>query len=122
MPVDDHVPASQLTTVASDVDVQAAVTRWPGPAVEQAEHIGFTSPLVEKKEPLVHTHAVKTEFGAELALQDVQEFVCEPKTEYVPAAQLTTTVSDVEVQGVVTRWPGPAVEQAEHVGFGSAPV
>ena len=57
-----------------------------------------------------------------MALQDVHEDVCEPKTEYVPAPQLTTTASDVGVQGVVTRWPGLAVEQAEHVGFGSAPV
>ena len=70
----------------------------------------------------MHTQAVKPGFGAELALQDVQEFVCEPKTEYVPAAQLSTTALDVELQGVVTRWPGPAVEQAEQVGFGSGPV
>ena len=70
----------------------------------------------------MHTHAVKPGFGAELALQDVHELVCEPKTEYVPAAQVSTIALDVEVQGVVMRWPGPAVEQAEHVGFGSAPV
>ena len=57
-----------------------------------------------------------------MALQDVHELVCEPKTEYVPAAQLSTTALDVEVQGVVTRWPGPAVEQAEHVGSASVPV
>ena len=57
-----------------------------------------------------------------MALQDVHELVCEPKTEYVPAAQVSTIALDVEVQGVVMRWPGPAVEQAEHVGFGSVPV
>ena len=71
----------------------------------------------------MHTHAVKPALGAELALQGVHALVCEPAAEYVPAAQLTTTVSDVEVQGVVTRWPGPAVEQAEQVaGFASVPV
>ena len=43
VPVDDHVPAAQLSTVASVVDVQATVTRWPGPAVKQAEHVGFGS-------------------------------------------------------------------------------
>ena len=70
----------------------------------------------------MHTHAVKPGFGAELALQDVHAFVCEPKTEYVPAAQLSTAALDVEVQGVVTRWPAPAVEQAVQVGFAFAPV
>ena len=42
-------------------------------------------------------------------------FDCVPATEYVPAAQLTTTASAVALQAVVTRWPGPAVEQAVHV-------
>ncbi len=70
----------------------------------------------------MHTHAVKPAFGAELALQDMHELVCVPATENVPAAQLSTTALDVEVQGVVMRWPEPAVEQAEQVGFAFAPV
>ena len=70
----------------------------------------------------MHTHAVKRTLGAELALQAVHAFVCEPEAEYVPAAQLATVASAVGVQAAVTRWPGPAVEQAEHVGFASAPV
>ena len=40
--------------------------------------------------------------------------VCEPEAEYVPAAQLATDASTVGVQAAVTRWPGPAVEQAAH--------
>ena len=62
----------------------------------------------------MHTHAVKPAFGAELALQGVQAFVGVPVAENVSAAQLTTTALVVEVQIVVTRCPGPAVEQAEH--------
>ena len=53
-------------------------------------------------------------------MQSVHAFVCVPETEYVPAAQLTTPASAVEVQGVETRCPGPAVEQAEQVGFAPA--
>ena len=68
----------------------------------------------------MHTHAVKPAFGAELALQGVQAFVGVPATEYVPAAQLTTAALDAEVQADVTRCPGPAVEQAEQVGFAPA--
>ena len=49
-------------------------------------------------------------------------FVGVPVTENVPAAQLATTALDVDVHGVNTRWPGPAVAQAEHVGFAFAPV
>jgi hypothetical protein len=63
----------------------------------------------------VHRHAVKWAFGAELALQVVQVLVCVPLAENVPASQLTTTALDVELQADVTRCPGPAVEQAEHV-------
>ena len=65
----------------------------------------------------MHKHAVKPPFGAELALQGVQAFVGVPATEYVPAAQLATMALAVEVQADVTRWPGPAVKQAEQVGF-----
>ncbi len=65
----------------------------------------------------MHRHAVKPALGAELALQVVQVLVGVPVAENVPAAQLTTTALDVEVQADVTRWPGPAVEQAEQVGF-----
>jgi hypothetical protein len=54
--------------------------------------------------------------------QAVHALVCEPETEYVPATQLATVASAVGVQATATRWPGPAVEQAEHVGFASAPV
>ena len=58
--------------------------------------------------------------GAELALQVVQVLVCVPLAENVPAAQLTTTALDAEVQADVTRCPGPAVKQAEQVGFAPA--
>ena len=68
----------------------------------------------------MHTHAVKPAFGAELALQGVQSFVGVPVAENVSAAQLATTALAVEVQVVVTRWPGPAVEQAVQVGFAPA--
>ncbi len=71
VPAAEYVPAAQLTTTALDAEVQADVTRWPGPAVEQAEHVGFAPATDAKKEPLVHTHAVKPAFGAELALQVV---------------------------------------------------
>ena len=54
--------------------------------------------------------------------QAVHALVCEPAAEYVPAAQLATVESAVGVQATVTRSPGPAVEQAEHVGFALAPV
>ena len=54
--------------------------------------------------------------------QAVHALVCEPEAEYVPAVQLATVASAVGVQATATRWPGPAVEQAEHVGFASAPV
>ena len=43
-----------------------------------------------------------------------------PPNEYTLAAQSAMVVSDVNVQAAVTRWPGPAVEQAEHVGFAPA--
>jgi hypothetical protein len=54
------------------------------------------------------------------AEQEGQSAACVPKAEKVPAAQLSTVASAVEVQFVVTRWPGPAVEHAEHVGFAPA--
>ena len=38
----------------------------------------------------------------------------EPAVENVPGAQASTIASDVGVHGIVTRWPGPAVEQAVH--------
>ena len=41
-------------------------------------------------------------------------FVCVPAAEYVPEAQAATTASAVAVQALVTRCPGPAVEQAAH--------
>lgn len=47
-------------------------------------------------------------------------FVCEPETENVPATQLAMTAFSEVEQGVVTRWPGPAVAQAEHVGLAPA--
>ena len=40
-PAAKNVPAAQLAKVVSEVEVQAAVTRWPAPAVEQAVHVGF---------------------------------------------------------------------------------
>ena len=46
--------------------------------------------------------------------QVVHAFVCEPEAEYVPAAQNATAALAVGVQAAVTRWPGPAVEQAVH--------
>ena len=55
-PAVEYVPAAQLATVASAVDVQATVTRWPGPAVEQAEHVGLAPATDAKYAPLVHTH------------------------------------------------------------------
>jgi hypothetical protein len=70
----------------------------------------------------VHTQAVKPAFGAELELQAVHTLVCVPAAEKVPVPQLATLASAVEVQAVVTRWPGPAVEQAVQVGFALAPV
>ena len=68
----------------------------------------------------MHKHAVKAPFGAELELQAVHALVCEPAAEYVPAAHAATVASAVGVQATVTRWPGPAVEHAEHVGFAPA--
>jgi hypothetical protein len=53
--------------------------------------------------PLVHTHAVKPAFGAEFWLQATHTFVCVPVAEYVPAPQLVTTASAVEVQIAATR-------------------
>ena len=57
VPVAENVPAAQLATMALAVEVQAEVTRWPGPAVKQAEQVGFAPATDAKKEPLVHTHA-----------------------------------------------------------------
>jgi hypothetical protein len=71
VPETENVLAAQLTTTALDVEVHAEVTRWPGPAVEQAEQVGFRPPKDAKKEPLVHTHAEKPALGAELGLQGV---------------------------------------------------
>jgi hypothetical protein len=39
----------------------------------------------------------------------------------VPAAQEATMALDVEVQGVVTRWPAVATVQAVQVGFAFEP-
>ena len=52
--------------------------------------------------------------------QAVHALVCEPAAEYVPAAHAATVASAVGVQAMVTRWPGPAVEHAEQVGFAPA--
>ena len=68
-----------------------------------------------KLSPLVHTHAVRSEVGAELALQAVHAFVWLPRTEKVPAAQAAMMAFVVVVHCVVTRWPAPAIEHVlEH--------
>ena len=41
------MPVEQLAIVASAVAVQATVTRWPGPAVEQAVHALVCVPVAE---------------------------------------------------------------------------
>ena len=101
-PAAEQVPAAQLATIASAVEVQGVVTRWPAPAVEQAEHVGLGPVVDAKKAPLVHTHAVKSVVCSELALQFMQlaaacaekvfpehcvQTAVWPAVLYVPAAQ-----------------------------------
>ena len=47
VPATEYVPAAQLTTAALDAEVQADITRWPGPAVEQVVHAFVCEPLTE---------------------------------------------------------------------------
>ena len=42
----------------------------------------------------------------------------EPAVENVPGAQASIPASDNGVQGIMTRWPGPGIEQIWHVGSG----
>ena len=91
VPEAEKVPAAQAAMTALDVDVQSVVTRWPGPAVEHAEHVGLELATGAKKEPLVHTHAVKAPLGAELERQAVQ--LAAPAAEKV----LPLQVAHVEV-------------------------
>ena len=41
VPAAENVPAAQEATKASDVEVQAVVTRWPAVATVQAVQVGF---------------------------------------------------------------------------------
>ena len=51
-PATEYVLAAQLSMVVSAVEVQAAVTRLPGPAAKQAVHEGVT--------PSFHNHPLST--------------------------------------------------------------
>ena len=64
---------------------------------------------------------MKPAFDTALLEQDAQALVWVPLTLKVLAAQLATTAFELVEHVLVTRWPGPAVEQAAHVGLGAPP-
>jgi len=93
-PEAEYVLAAQLAMAASATKVQAAVTRWPGPAVVQAWQVGSAElGLVAKNAP-AHTHAewslLETEWASAQLVQ--LEDTPAPTSEYVlgvaQAAQL----------------------------------
>ena len=106
--------------------VSARIRRVDGGSFEQHFSNGSSSLPISHLLPSVTAGVFDLDLGKTMVgvtpinMQSVQVLVGVPATEYVPAAQLATTALAVEVQVVVTRWPGPAVEQAVQVGFAPA--
>ena len=95
-PAAEKVLVAQLAIVASDVGVQAAVTRWPGPAFVQAWHVGSAElGLVAKKAP-AHTHAewsllwTACESAQGVQLEDTPV----PRIEYEPCGHAMQLAAD----------------------------
>jgi hypothetical protein len=137
-PPDSENPAAQPQT-ASDEAEHGVCTIWLAPeqllqALQGATPVAFQVPaahgeLLEMQEPPLivnpaeqpHTASAVAEqavcttmLAPEQLLQAAHELDWVPAAEYEFAAQAATTASAVAVQALVTRCPGPAVEQAAH--------